>query len=42
MPNIDHIEHPQLLWVNVDGPNRATRLYIFTGIAVFNWHGTDG
>lgn len=22
-------------------PNGATRLYIFTGIAVFNWHGTD-
>lgn len=41
MPILDHIEHPQLLWVNVVGPNGATRLYIFAGIAVFNWHVTN-
>lgn len=41
MPTLDRIEHPQMLWVNVDGPSGATRLYIFAGIAVFNWHGTD-
>ena len=41
MPSLNDIAHPQLLWVNVNGPSGATRLYIFTGIAVFNWHGTD-
>jgi hypothetical protein len=41
MPTVERIEHPQLLWVNINGPSGATRLYMFTGIAVFNWHGTD-
>jgi hypothetical protein len=41
MPNLEDIAHPQLLWVDVNGPGDASRLYIFTGIAVFNWHVTD-
>lgn len=41
MPTLEDIAHPQLLWVDVNGPGDASRLYIFTGIAVFNWHVTD-
>jgi hypothetical protein len=41
MPDLERIENPQMMEVQISGPGDANRLYIFTGTAVFNWHRTD-
>lgn len=40
MPDLREIAHPQMLWVNVNGPSGAARLYMFSGIAIFDWRGS--
>jgi len=37
MPNLESIVNPQLMEVEVSGPDGANRLYMHSGIAVFRW-----
>lgn len=38
--DLEFIENPQEMEVGVNGPGDANRLFIYTGIAVFNFKGT--
>lgn len=40
--NLYNIENPQEMEVGVNGPGDTNRLFIYTGIAVFDFKGTGG